>query len=117
FYRVVLIHHPPAGSRAAHKRLIDAEPFRQILARHGAELVLHGHDHRASLNWLEGPRAPIPVVGVPAASAVAPHHAPAAYNLYRISDEGSRWTCEMVLRGYKAGGDTIVELGRQMLSS
>jgi 3',5'-cyclic AMP phosphodiesterase CpdA len=116
-FRVILIHHPPAGSRAAHKRLVDAEDFRQVLRQQGAELVLHGHDHVASLVWLEGREGRIPVVGVPAASAVARgHHAPAAYNLYRIAEDGDRWTCEAISRGYPTGGDAIIELRRQLLS-
>jgi len=28
----------------------------KVLKIRGAELVLHGHDHLASLNWIEGPR-------------------------------------------------------------
>jgi 3',5'-cyclic AMP phosphodiesterase CpdA len=116
-FRVMLIHHPPAGSRAAHKRLVDAEAFGQVLRRQGAELVLHGHDHRASLAWLEGREGRVPVVGVPAASAVARgHHVPAAYNLYRIAENGDGWTCEAISRGYPTGGDAIVELRRQMLT-
>src|SRR5712691_11671414 len=40
-FRVVLIHHPPGSSLADRfKRLVDAGPFRRVVARHGAELVL-----------------------------------------------------------------------------
>ncbi|HEY0302910.1 MAG TPA: metallophosphoesterase, partial [Rhizomicrobium sp.] len=54
-FRVVTIHHPPVSLAAHHKRLIDAEALRSVIAAHGAELLLHGHDHRAMLNWLDGP--------------------------------------------------------------
>ena len=27
----------------------------RVIAAHGAELVLHGHDHLHMLNWLDGP--------------------------------------------------------------
>jgi len=47
-FRVVLIHHPPLGRRARHKRLVDAAALLRVLAEHGAELVLHGHDHLRS---------------------------------------------------------------------
>jgi 3',5'-cyclic AMP phosphodiesterase CpdA len=67
--RVVLLHHPPvAGWSAPRKALKDDAPFRAILARHGAELVLCGHEHRLALGALDGPAGPIPVVGAPSAS-------------------------------------------------
>ena len=68
-FRVVLIHHPPQSTRSKHfKRLIDGVSLRDVLARHGAELLIHGHDHVHSLTWLDGPNGPIPALGVPSAS-------------------------------------------------
>ncbi len=54
-FRVVLIHHPPVSEAKPHKRLIDAAEFLSVIVQHGAELVLHGHDHLHMLNWLAGP--------------------------------------------------------------
>ena len=84
-FRVVLIHHPPIPNRGHYmKRLIDGPMFRAMLAEHGAELVLHGHNHEQQLMWLDGPKGRIPAVGVPSASAIiSDHDEPAAYNLYR----------------------------------
>src|SRR5262249_37462270 len=45
-FRVVLIHHPPVSKPSRRfKRLVDSTELRMALARHGAELVIHGHDH------------------------------------------------------------------------
>ena len=61
-----------------------------MLARHGAELVLHGHAHAHLVSYLEGPQRRVPVVGVPSASEVPPgEHDAAAYNLYRIGRDGA----------------------------
>jgi len=116
-YRVVLIHHPPVSPPAQHfKRLIDAAQFRHVLARHGAELVLHGHDHQHAVVWLDGPVRRIPALGVPSASAIAEgEDEPAAYNLYRIEGAAGNWRCEMISRGFRPDGEEIVELRRQML--
>jgi 3',5'-cyclic AMP phosphodiesterase CpdA len=118
-FRVVMIHHPPGRSRGGRfKRLTDAAALRATLASHGAELVLHGHDHVHALDWLPGPRGPIPALGVPSASAtpVAGHHVePAAYNLYRIAGDAGAWRCETVTRGFRAGEDAVAELNRQDL--
>ena len=92
---------------------------RSVLKRHGAELVLHGHDHVQALDWLEGPHGPIPALGVPSASAALMdgHHVePAAYNLYRIDGSAGAWRCEMVTRGFRAGADRIGELNRRELT-
>jgi len=116
-FRVVLVHHPPASKRSRHfKRLVDGAALRDTLARHGAELVIHGHDHVHSLIHLAGPRHPIPVVGVPSASEMPTgRHDPAAYNLYRIGGTSSAWRCEAISRGMSDDGEAVTEIKRTML--
>ena len=55
-FRVVLIHHPPIEGAHYFRRLTNAGALREVLREHGAELVLHGHHHEASLHWLPGPQ-------------------------------------------------------------
>ena len=44
--RIVMIHHPPHRIGASTGRgLRDARKFEHIIARHGADLVIHGHNH------------------------------------------------------------------------
>ena len=116
-FRVVLIHHPPIPNRRHYmKRLIDGPMFRALIAEHGAELVLHGHNHEQQLMWLDGPKGRIPAVGVPSASAiVSDHDEPAAYNLYAIDGGPGTWSCEMLSRGLRAGSEGVTELMRQRL--
>lgn len=116
-FRVVMIHHPPVSDAPRHKRLLDARVFMHALAQHGAELVLHGHDHLHMVNWLDGPDSTrVPAVGVPSASAAPDgRHEPAAYNLYRIDGAPGAWHCEAVSRGITSGG-TMVEQKRIMLA-
>jgi len=67
--RVVLIHHPPSRESVARRRALrDADRLCAVLARTGAELVLHGHLHRTRITSLQGPAGAIPVVGVRSAS-------------------------------------------------
>jgi 3',5'-cyclic AMP phosphodiesterase CpdA len=117
-FRVVLIHHPPMRSTGDRfKRLIDSQALREVLAEHGAELVLHGHDHVHSVKFLEGKHGRIPVVGVPSASARGGEHSdPAAYHLYRIAGEAGEWRCEAVTRGLRRGMDGIGEIAKRMLT-
>jgi len=115
-FRVVLIHHPPISKPARYlKRLLDGADFRAALARHGAELVIHGHDHAHSLIELEGPQRRIPVVGAPSASEARGKHC-AGYNLYRVEGRNGQWRCEAVWRSLARDGDAIVEIKRTILS-
>jgi 3',5'-cyclic AMP phosphodiesterase CpdA len=104
-YRVVLIHHPPAGERPWLRRLEDAESFRGIIAQHGAELILSGHDHRAARHSIPGPKGAVPVIQVPSASApLDDKHGAAAFNLYRIGGKPGEWTTEVETRGLTENG-------------
>jgi 3',5'-cyclic AMP phosphodiesterase CpdA len=117
-FRVVLIHHPPVSSRPNwFRRLLDSDDFLRVMAEHGAELVLHGHDHMSSLVWLQGPRGRIPSFGVPSASSPrSRHQEAAAYNLYRIDGGPSAWHCEAISRGFRSEKEGIVELRRQVVT-
>ena len=115
-FRVVLIHHPPVSEAGRSKRLIDAPALLTVLAQHGAELLLHGHDHLHMLNWLSGPDGTrIPAVGVHSASA-APAYSPdpAAYHLFNIAGAPGSWSCELISRGLDANGVVDERLRRSL---
>ena len=91
--RVVMIHHPPHKIGASTGRgLRDARKFEDIIARHGADLVIHGHNHRTSVALLAGPKRAVPVVGVASCSAVpgTPGHR-AAYHVFSITPDAGGW--------------------------
>lgn len=116
-FRVLLIHHPPVSNAGRAKSLLDAPVLLRIIAAHGADLVLHGHDHLHMINWLNGPNGTrVPAVGVPSASA-APGTGKdaAAYNLYRIDGTPGAWACELISRGIAANGE-VGEQKRFMLT-
>jgi 3',5'-cyclic AMP phosphodiesterase CpdA len=111
-----MIHHPPTSAGRHLKRLTDARAFRAVMADQGADLVLHGHTHRRSVVWLEGPDKRIPAVGVPSISASEmEERGRAGYNLYRIEADPQGWRCEMISRGLLANGE-VGEVGRQVLT-
>ena len=84
--RVVLIHHPPSGPVKPRKRLLDAEAFRTVVAQNGAEMVLHGHNHKALLSWIDTVDGRTPVVGAPSASiGHGWRDHPAEWRLFEIS--------------------------------
>jgi 3',5'-cyclic AMP phosphodiesterase CpdA len=106
-FRIVLIHHPPeTPPRHRLRRLTDGPEFRRVLAGHGADLVVHGHDHRRAVTWLDGPDKKIPAVGAQSASARVAHRRENAggYNIFRIAAEGDSWRCEMIARERDAEG-------------
>lgn len=105
--RVVLIHHPPqASATTARKSLGDAEAFRAVIRRGGADLILHGHTHRAHLDRLETPNGHAAVVGVPSASALPHNGKPAArFHLFRVERAGDGWRIELEVRALAPGLD------------
>jgi 3',5'-cyclic AMP phosphodiesterase CpdA len=112
--RVVMIHHPPHVTGAKRGRgLRDASAFEAVIARHGADLVIHGHNHRTSVAPLPGPHGPVPVVGVPSCSAVPGTHGHlAAYHLYRFDEQaGGGFAVTAARRGLAPGRGGIGDLG------
>ena len=114
-FRVVLIHHPPVSPRGHSKLLLDAPDFLKVIAEHGAELILHGHDHLHMLNWLKAPDGRAAAVGVPSASSTpGGSKDSAAYNLYRIGGTPGAWQCEMISRAITHDGG-VAEIKRMNL--
>ncbi len=88
--RVVLIHHPPvAGVSKRSKMLLDLEAFGRVIAEHGAELVLHGHEHRRLETRLPGPHGDVPVHGLSSATSLsAKPRREASFSIYEVSPSG-----------------------------
>lgn len=87
--RLVAIHHPPAGKRAESRirGLRDHDAFARVIAECGADLIVHGHEHRDMTEALDGPAGPVPVRGV--ASGTYLHNKPektARYRIYEIEN-------------------------------
>ncbi|PLX34153.1 MAG: metallophosphatase [Hyphomicrobiales bacterium] len=111
FFRIVLIHHPPLpGFNSFRKGLWDAEELRSVLCTHGAELVLHGHNHRAMFSRLEGPGGPIAIAGAPSASArKSARHPAAGYYLFDIEQIDGSWHCSSRVRNLNEGHSGFVD--------
>ena len=118
--RVVLIHHPPLRGMAPRLRgLVDAPELEAVLAAEGADLVLHGHNHRdgiVRIAAVDGAR--IPVVGICSGSAAREHHGEplGRYNLFAIGREAGRARIQMTARGLSTPGGPVVELERVELA-
>src|SRR5262249_42357568 len=116
-FRVVLIHHALASrSSHWHRRLIDADLFRRAISEAGAELILHGHNHKTSIDGLPGPNGQVPVIGV-AAAAILPHGAQpgGSYCMFLIDGDQGSFTCEMVERGVVTPGGKVEQISAKRL--
>lgn len=105
--RVVLIHHPPLAIRGGRGRkgLVDAAAFCAVVARAGAELVIHGHTHRRHLGKIEGAAGATPVIGAPSASAGDDRHGDlGGWNLYEIGRAERGWSVGVTCRAVDGGG-------------
>lgn len=108
--RVILIHHPPyVGGAKRGRELVDAEAFEAMLKRKGADLVMHGHNHKFSLAWRPGPDHDVPIVGVPSAS-IGPlgHGEMATWHLFKIEGDASAPSISVEQRGFEPDGTVIL---------
>ena len=114
-FRVVLLHHPPVpGEEKWRKRLTDAGRLCRVIQRCGAELVLHGHRHRAVQSRIEIPGTHVPVFGIPSASSVG--HKPgraAQYYLYRVLQKEAVWEVHITVLGYVAERHSFSQLSER----
>jgi 3',5'-cyclic AMP phosphodiesterase CpdA len=118
-FRVVLIHHPPApGIVSGRKSLRQAPQLLAALKAEGAELVLHGHAHEATVTAVAGPSGQIPVLGVPSASGAGLDGHGARWHEIAVSSDGAGWAMEVTARGLPrpiSAGGQMTELGRYRL--
>ena len=107
--RVLMIHHPVAMKGEPERRALwDGEALRAILARTGAELVIHGHKHRRLVNYVDGPVGPIPVVGVPSSSEVGSEPSKRAqYHVYTVRPDGEGYAVSAEARAYCADNESF----------
>ena len=118
--RLVVVHHPPlAGQADARRGLLDADRLEALLTKHGAELVLHGHNHvdmHATRAW---PGGSVDVVGIASASVARAHkHEPLGrYNLIRLDPADPACGIEIVSRGLTSPDGPVAEVGRRMLAN
>ncbi|OYQ33692.1 hypothetical protein CHU95_15165 [Niveispirillum lacus] len=112
-FRVLMVHHPVAeGVVSSRKGLTDRHNLRDLLARTGAELLLHGHAHRANLSMIRGPLGPIPSLTAPSASAIGYHHdMPARWHLVTVDTDGPDWQVQVEVRGVESQGTPVKALG------
>jgi 3',5'-cyclic AMP phosphodiesterase CpdA len=122
FFRVVLVHHSPIdGTTDRRKRLMDAAELRSVICRAGAELILHGHDHRAGVAMIPGPTGPgrgglgcdssVPVLSVASATAAPRPGEPdrgAQYYLIEIANGERDWQISLTSHRYDAGAQAFL---------
>ena len=119
--RVVMLHHPPLpGGADARHALTDAADMAEVLRRHGAELVIHGHNHRASITPFEGAHGRMSIVGVPSASMAV--RSSKGENLARAhlfqftpGDGGAAARITLIARGFAEPDGPVIELERRVL--
>ncbi|MEZ5844274.1 MAG: metallophosphoesterase [Hyphomicrobiaceae bacterium] len=120
--RVVMVHHPPRQDSGQRLRgLADAAAVRAVISGAGAELVIHGHNHRDQEDVITSPgraTSPIPVIGAASASAAVAHHGEplARYNIYDITPAGGSWRIDLTIRGLTAPGGRIDEILRRTIT-
>jgi len=122
-FRVILLHHAPQSRlREWRKRLTNTSELKQILQKHGAEMILHGHTHQSSCHWLQvndrSTAVQIPVIGAASASATSNRKGSrASYNHFLLQSHRDIWnikfridTYQPVSRDFEPGKETVITI-------
>lgn len=109
YARIVLIHHPPLPEHGP-RGLRDRKEFDPVLMEAGAELVLHGHNHRSMISWRDTATGPLPIIGAGAT-------AEGVYNIYKL-ERLANGTCavEVIVRGAANAAEPFKEISRVALN-
>jgi len=116
-FRIVLLHHPPAAHTVRwRKSLQDGAALRDVLARRGVELVLHGHAHFSAATYLDAAHGRNLAIGVPSASSIGRKvDRYATYHVYRIARAGAGWRLRVSVRAFSLDrGRFVPEDGRRL---
>lgn len=116
--RVVLIHHPPLPGMASERRALkDAGHLQRMLVKHGADLILYGHNHKSSVDWLETETGPAGVIGGASASGARAYRRDplARYNLFTFFKSGDRVRVRQGVRGIETADGPVVKLSERVL--
>ena len=111
-FRLVMIHHPPVGENN-RRGLRDRAALLALLAREGAEMLIHGHSHRPALLPLPGRDGRlIPSIGIPPALHGPARRHPSRWHRYAISPTEGGWEVETLVRGISPSQPGFSTLGR-----
>jgi hypothetical protein len=90
--------------------------LQSLLARFGAELILHGHTHRAHQGYLKTPSGSVPVMGASSITALdlQPERR-ARYCLYHISPGADDWNVRPQARIYSPDENRFIRESEQQL--
>ena len=118
---VVLIHHPPTEICVTRKALSNRQAVVRVLGAGGAAMVLHGHNHKNELSWIDAAHGRIPVLGAPSFSmASGGHLPPGAWREMVIGREaGAAWvdiTQHTFTKDHQIVAETPVRLGLPVLA-
>lgn len=108
YCRVVMLHHPArAGLLPYCKSLLNIGALTKVLRKYGAELVLHGHSHDATLTTIKN--TSIPLLGVSAASMKSPiSHRKASWNHLTFTPQLKGWKINLIRRD--SNGNVLSQL-------
>ena len=98
YCKVLLVHHPVTLTYTKRRKcLINHKELTDLVAQSPVNLILHGHEHKTSVEYISSTRnINIPVVGIASSSsASASDIARAEFALYKILRSDSAWNIEM----------------------
>ena len=98
FCKVLLVHHPVTLTHTKPRKcLLNHEELTALIAESPVDLILHGHEHKTSVEYIKSTgNKNIPVVGIASSSSASVNQAMRAeFALYEIQKHDSAWNIKM----------------------
>ena len=97
YFKVLLLHHPITMTHTTKRKcLVNSDQLRNLLQQYPVQIVLHGHGHTSTIDYLENSDTRIPVVGMASTSCTSEkQNQRAEYKLFEITQQKNKFSLTM----------------------
>lgn len=96
-FKVLLLHHPVTMTHTAKRKcLLNSDRLRDLLQQYPVQIVLHGHGHTSTIDYLENNNIRTPVIGMASSSCTSEkQNQRAEYKLFEITQQKHKFSLTM----------------------
>ena len=97
-FKVLILHHPITMTHTTKRKcLINSDQLSDLLKQYPVQIVLHGHGHTSTIDYLEhNDNTRIPVIGMASTSCISKEkNQKAEYKLFEVTQQKTQFSLTM----------------------